>query len=312
MRISFKMLAILAFVPLIQALGEQCKNPLSLWDKAACSVIDNYKYQPLCKPIRLFPGTAKTHEETKNVKGAIIMYHGYTACPDAFVAVAEAMRAIGFLVVVPLLPGHGIRLGYGCEVPGVCLKNGTNPSFLPVNKEGYMEWVDWSLDMLREEVAMIPPSSRDRKFHVGTIGLSAGGPLGTYAASRPNTPISKVLVVNPYFAFTQPALDFKVVTCRETNNPAKCVISFLLPALEDVKSTDLDSAKSHESYVSMYVGPFGILLRGITTIQKALGSFFVEKTLGTLLTTNYGGFMQSLWSNVRKISENGLLMVGYC
>jgi hypothetical protein len=75
----------------------------------------------------------------------------------------------GFLVLIPLLPGHGISLGYGCEVKGVCVKGGYNPSFLPKSRDGYIQFTDWSIKMLNGEISLI--RDKDINFVVGALGI---------------------------------------------------------------------------------------------------------------------------------------------
>jgi alpha-beta hydrolase superfamily lysophospholipase len=239
------------------------------------------------------------------VKGAIILYHGFSACPDSFQYISEQLTKSGFVVIAPLLPGQGIKLGYGCNVKGVCVKNNTNPSFLPDKKEGYMQWTDWSLEMLREEVSQIPVSSRASGFFVGTLGLSAGGPLGTYAASRPNTPLSKILLVNPYYTFSSPAFDINVVACRAQPDPSKCMVKTILPKLESG-----DSAESHRAndYSQMYVGPFEVAFKGLQRSVKSFGAFLAERTVGGLLVNAYDKLLHAVWGAVRSSMDEGLLV----
>lgn len=85
-------------------------------------------------------------------------------------------------------------IGYQCEIPGVCVDFNTNPSELPVKKKGYINFVKWTIDMINEQVALVESHQRDSGFYVGVFGLSGGGPMATYAASRPNNPITRVMV----------------------------------------------------------------------------------------------------------------------
>ena len=86
---------------------------------------------------RSFPAGAESFSALApgTVKGIIIMYHGWTGCPDSYNQISSSLNDQGFIVLTPLLPGQGINLGYGCDVPGTCVSHGTNPSELPTNKK---------------------------------------------------------------------------------------------------------------------------------------------------------------------------------
>ncbi len=70
--------------------------------------------------------------------------------------------------------GQGLNLGYGCEVKGVCLANGTNPTELPVRKEEYIDFVRWNIDMVKQEISLLPPHVKSADFFAGVMGLSGG------------------------------------------------------------------------------------------------------------------------------------------
>jgi hypothetical protein len=114
------------------AIGENCAAPITRWDKAYCEIASQpEKFQTGCYPQRAFPSNANNYGNVANVKGFLVLYHGYTACPDAFEGIVQELTKQGYVTVTPLLPGQGIKLGYGCATPGVCLQPlGTNPSFL--------------------------------------------------------------------------------------------------------------------------------------------------------------------------------------
>lgn len=97
------------------ASGENCEKQYSLWDKHYCQILNNTaKYQRKCVPTKFIPHGAS------RIKGLILMIHGWTGCADAYDAINSELARDGFIALTPLLPGQGINLGYGCEVPGVC------------------------------------------------------------------------------------------------------------------------------------------------------------------------------------------------
>ncbi len=89
--------------------SQNCQSPATLWDTHSCEITANKaKFQSKCAPIKVIP-------TNQQVKGLIVMYHGYTACPDSMQPVADLLSSKGFAVVVPLLPGHGISVGFNCQ-----------------------------------------------------------------------------------------------------------------------------------------------------------------------------------------------------
>jgi hypothetical protein len=101
--------------------------------------------------------------------------------------------------LTPLLPGHGIQRGYGCEKNNVCVKGGYNPSFMPKSRDGYIQFTDWSIKMLNQEMSLIT-RNKDENFVIGAIGskklkkgLSAGAVMAGFASTRPNNPITRII-----------------------------------------------------------------------------------------------------------------------
>lgn len=88
-------------------------------------------------------------------------------------------------------------------------------SSLPTKKEEYLDWLDWSLEVLKEEISLIPQSAKDPGFYIGSYGLSLGGALATASVSRPNSPVQKVMIANPFYSITDSDLDFKIKKCQQ-------------------------------------------------------------------------------------------------
>jgi hypothetical protein len=197
----------------------------SQWDKHVAEISSGNKYQKACIPYKLAPKT--------KIKGLIVLYHGYTACPSSWKETASKLVENGFMILAPLLPGHGVRLNYGCEKKDSCIDNRDNPSFLPATKEEYETWTDWSLHMVKEQATLIPSENKEDGFFVGGLGHSAGGAVVQYAIAQPESPISRALVVNPYFLFSNPALDFAIKDClsKKPEEQVSCLKSYLKASL---------------------------------------------------------------------------------
>lgn len=93
---------------------------------------------------------------------AALLVHGLTASPAQVGPQQEALRAAGFQVAVPLLPGHGTSMA---ELAGA-------------------HWQDWYQCVLQEAMALRARSGAAR-IHV--LGISLGGLLGLkLAIDRPD------------------------------------------------------------------------------------------------------------------------------
>lgn len=111
-----------------------------------------------------------------NGPNGVLVLHGYTGSPQSMRPLAEAFADAGFSVELPLLPGHG-----------------TSPDDMIDTS-----WDDWSA---AAEAAYV--SLAARSDHVIVAGLSMGGTLTTWLASR-HPEISGIVLVNP---MVEPAAD---------------------------------------------------------------------------------------------------------
>ncbi|KAI8905475.1 hypothetical protein EDD86DRAFT_257469 [Gorgonomyces haynaldii] len=260
-----------------QILALDCTAPQTLWDKHACQIVQP-KYQPNCAPIAMKP-------QNGTIKGAIVLYHGFSACPDAMKETAQLLADQGFLAFVPLLPGHGLALGYGCVNPKTCLSRGTNPSELPTSKEPYVQFVDWSLSMIQEQAQLVEKSS---EFFIGTLGLSLGGSMSFLAATRPNSPITRVLVANPFYAATFNSLDFLVAQCKTQQNPAQCITNALAPPLKAPEGSPAVDTKNG----TIGNGP-KVPLFNTAKLVDSFKSFFIQSTVGNIMANRFDFFMNT-------------------
>jgi pimeloyl-ACP methyl ester carboxylesterase len=72
-----------------------------LWSSYVARVTTGVALQEDCKPRRVRPKVGVTP------RGVIVLFHGFTACPQQFFEIAGDLSAAGFDVLLPLLPGHG-------------------------------------------------------------------------------------------------------------------------------------------------------------------------------------------------------------
>ncbi len=151
-----------------------------------------YALQDRCKPLHFAPeGTPK---------GVALFFHGFTACPMQFIPFAERLQALGYHVIVPLLPGQGrgptpvrssmkVRSAAGKDMSFSAYYG----EFLPNEKEVYEKFVN-SMNTI---VAKAPG-----RHIVG--GLSVGGALTTQAVllaqeNNLGSLYQEALAISPYY-----------------------------------------------------------------------------------------------------------------
>jgi len=75
----------------------------SLWDAYVRETTMGVTLQSECKPQQINPQLAPQ----QTAKGVVVLYHGFTACPQQFLELGGKLANAGFIVLLPLLPGHG-------------------------------------------------------------------------------------------------------------------------------------------------------------------------------------------------------------
>lgn len=73
----------------------------SLWKQYVAKTTKGASLQPGCEPMRVSPPSSVPY------RGVIILFHGFTACPQQFHELSSTLAGAGFEVLLPLLPGHG-------------------------------------------------------------------------------------------------------------------------------------------------------------------------------------------------------------
>jgi alpha-beta hydrolase superfamily lysophospholipase len=113
----------------------------------------------------------------KPAKGTLVMYHGYTAGTWQFEILARQAYDQGYNVVIPRLPGHGLKDKAGKEDPSQ-LRDAKN-------------WQDYE-QFGDETYAM----AKGLGGPISTLGLSVGGNIAMSVAER--HPVGKVVAYAPF------------------------------------------------------------------------------------------------------------------
>ena len=135
--------------------------------------------QKQCEP-RVFPS------KTSETKGVIMLFHGYTACPQQFFEWAERLNNLSWEVVVPLHPGHGYKK----------LENGDNMKYLPDSTNFKKKYGDFVTSM--NELMKAYPENLKKQV----AGLSLGGAMAAQAISSDPNLYEQALILTPAFEYS--------------------------------------------------------------------------------------------------------------
>ncbi|MDB5099349.1 MAG: alpha/beta hydrolase [Cyanobacteria bacterium RYN_339] len=113
----------------------------------------------------------------KPAKGTLIMYHGYTAGTWQFDLLAKQAYNDGYNVVIPRLPGHGMKDAKGVEDPSKLLT--------AKDWQQYESFGDQTYAM-----------AQGLGGPISTLGLSVGGNIAMSVAER--HPVGKVVAYAPF------------------------------------------------------------------------------------------------------------------
>lgn len=136
--------------------------------------------QPACQPFAL-PAQTKV---AGKFAGSVVLFHGFTACPQQYWEISSQIAAQGFHVFVPLLPGHGWQYQ---QKQG---KVSDDVSAMPAD-QGYTQYSQQAAemaDMLRGEPGLKV---------VG--GLSLGGVVAASALIQAPGVFDRALLMTPLF-----------------------------------------------------------------------------------------------------------------
>ncbi len=137
--------------------------------------------QPGCKPFRL---SAQGRRQ-----GSILLFHGFTACPQQFWGLAPQLAAAGYDVFAPLSPGHG-RAAIQTD-KGIA----DQMQKMPLD-DGYVEYLQFAnqmTDLLRDDY--------QRKL---TGGVSVGATLAMSAMVQNPWVFDRAFLAAPLFEVVRP------------------------------------------------------------------------------------------------------------
>jgi len=128
------------------------------------------EYNPVCKTQFITHG--------KKVDRVVIFVHGYTFCPQMFASLATMFYNLGYNVLIPPLPRHG-------------LANGLNTEQEKLTAEEMAAYSDQVMDI-----------ARGLGDHITMAGISAGGVVTAWAAQT-RSDLDLAVPISPGFGFAQ-------------------------------------------------------------------------------------------------------------
>jgi len=150
------------------------------WDTYVSQTLSENTLQIGCAPVRRSPPATVAR------KGVIILYHGFTACPQQFFEESKLLAAEGYEVLMPLLPGHG-------RIP---LKNGKEDNTRLPGMKNYKDYYKF-IDFMNSIVSKAPGR------HL-VAGVSLGGAMSGRAIEQAPKLYDCQLQVSPFYKLINP------------------------------------------------------------------------------------------------------------
>jgi pimeloyl-ACP methyl ester carboxylesterase len=184
---------------------------------------------PVCRSILLTHG--------QRTEKAVLFFHGYTNCPQQFHELGQIFYDMGYNVLIPRLPRHGMA-------------DRKVENLSPLKAEELRDCADTSVDIM---------CGLGRDVYVA--GLSAGGTLAAWIAQN-RTEVARTVLIAPALGLT-----------RREGTRLQEGMALLLPLLPDIR-TDWFSVDPHapeHTYPGFSSRALGQLLRlSVATFAGAL------------------------------------------
>ena len=186
---------------------------------------------PVCRSILLTHG--------QRTERAVVFFHGYTNCPEQFRKLGQIFYELGYNVLIPRLPRHG-------------LADRKVENLSQLKAEELRDCADSSVDIA---------CGLGRKVYVA--GLSAGGTLAAWIAQN-RSEVTRVVLIAPALGFT-----------RHNGTRFQKALAVLLPLLPDIRrywpDFDPDALALGHTYPGFSSWALGQLLRvSVATFARAL------------------------------------------
>lgn len=166
-------------------------NHMFEYSSTVTAIIEEAKNRENALPVRNEKCRSKFFFHAQPTEKVCIFFHGFTAGSYQFEPLAEALYKIGYNVLIPLIPGHGIAGDW----------DSNNPPPLPENAEVYQKF---ALEWLQKAKPL------GENLILG--GYSSGGTLAAWLSQEYPQEIAKTLLFAPYLSGTNKLVDWLVET----------------------------------------------------------------------------------------------------
>ncbi|HVE81862.1 MAG TPA: alpha/beta fold hydrolase [Myxococcales bacterium] len=132
---------------------------------------------------------ARRYAPASEPRGVVVMFHGFTGCPDQYDGLGPALAAQGYEALAPLLPGHGLL--QPTSPPGTKLVD--DATRLP----GRDDWTRY-----QEFAAKWADFLAEARGTRAVVGMSLGGTVASLAVGARPEAIDRALIVVPFFSLS--------------------------------------------------------------------------------------------------------------
>lgn len=167
-------------------------------------------------PPRAFRSTCPKNK----FNGVVVFIHGFSGCSDQADKLGAHLSKECFDVLAPTLPGHGTPLQHCnkdfCSVK-IAQGRGFDLRLLPSHEKGYIDFTKSLVGVLEDEQAHRAAQlgkAAPAEVPVSILGFALGAPVALTAAMESPHLFSRLMLVNPYFAMGDEAVDRKAVQCE--------------------------------------------------------------------------------------------------
>ncbi len=185
----------------------------SLW-QSYVAALPLEQIQAECRP-RMVP-----HQGA--YKGVVVLFHGFTACPQQYFSLSEELAAAGYTVLLPLSPGHGRAYASKDAV------NTDNVADLPTGRatdpNSYLKYFDFVLQM----------NAIAREFGGERVvgGLSLGAAMATFSTVQDPQLWNRQIIMSPLYELNQAVVHNAMGTLSNLNNINSSLGKLLEPILQ--------------------------------------------------------------------------------
>lgn len=153
-----------------------------MWEDYTFNTLAVDDFQPGCEPMHYRPELGVPY------RGVVILLHGFTSCPKQFSAMAQNLTALGYHVLLPVLPGHG--------------RAGANEISEQYDLPGAQSWRKY--DTFARWLNELAASVTEGEVQIG--GLCLGATIAAQALQLQPKLYSRAVLFSPFLELSMPLL----------------------------------------------------------------------------------------------------------